>query len=192
MIDRRFVTTVLVLSVLALASQVLVWLTRPRPAEPDFTGPPRSGYTLDDFTLHALDENGKLTFTVSGPRLVRRSEDGSIFVSTPDYIMVDSEGHPWTGTSESAWVNRDGSLMQLEGRVDMQRTPSPGVAAARITTSELLVRPKDRTLETAAAAQISQPGSILRGTGLRGDLNSKVLELLSDVHNTFEPRKRTR
>ncbi len=192
MINRRFVTTVFVLAMLALASQVLLWLTRPRPLDPDFTGPPRSGYTLDDFTLHALDENGKLTFTVSGPRLVRRSEDGSIFVSAPDYIMVDSEGHPWTGTSESAWVNRDGSLMQLEGRVDMQRSPSPDVAAARITTSELLVRPKQRTLETAAAAQISQPGSILRGTGLRGDLNSKVLELLSDVHNTFEPRKRKR
>lgn len=192
MIDRRFVATVLVLAVLAIASQVFVWLTRPRPQEPDFSGPPRSGYTLDDFTLHALDENGKLTFTVSGPRLVRRSEDGSIFVSTPDYLMVDSEGHPWTGTSESAWVNRDGSLMQLEGRVDMQRTPSPGVAATRITTSELAVRPKDRTLETAAPAQISQPGSILRGTGLRGDLNSKVLELLSDVHNSFEPRKRAR
>ena len=192
MIDRRFVTTVFMLAVLALASQVLLWLTRPRPAEPDFTGPPRSGYTLDDFTLHALDENGKLTFTVSGPRLVRRSEDGSIFVSAPDYIMVDSEGHPWTGTSESAWVNRDGSLMKLEGDVAMQRTPGAEVGPATIRTSELQVRPKDRTLETAAATRIEQPGSILRGTGMRGDLNAKVLELLSDVHNTFEPRTRKR
>ena len=179
MIDRRFVLTVLALAALAIGSQVMLWLTRPRAEEPAFTGPPRSGYTLDDFT-------------VSGPRLVRRGEDGSIFVSDPDYVMVDSEGHPWTGTSDSAWVNKDGSLMQLEGRVDMRRTPSATVAPARITTSELTVRPKARTLETAAAAQITQPGSILRGTGLRGDLNSKVLELLADVHNTFEPRQRKR
>jgi lipopolysaccharide export system protein LptC len=192
MIDRRFVVTVFVLAVLAIGSQVLLWLTRPRAEEPTFTGPPRSGYTLDGFTLNALDESGKLTFTVSGPRLVRRGEDGSIFLSDPDYVMVDSEGHPWTGTSDSAWVNKDGSLMKLEGRVDMQRTPSASVSPARITTSELTIRPKERTLETAAAAQITQPGSILRGTGLRGDLNSKVLELLADVHNTFEPRTRKR
>jgi lipopolysaccharide export system protein LptC len=45
-------------------------------------------------------------------------------------------------------------------------------------------------METAAPATIVQPGSILRGTGMRGDLNSKVLELLSDVHATIEPKKR--
>lgn len=192
MIDRRFVTTVVVLAMLALATQALVWLTRPRPEEPAYTGPPRSGYTLDRFTLNALGEDGKLSFTVAGPRLVRRGEDGSIFVSSPDYIMVDSAGHPWTGTSESAWVNRDGSLMKLEGDVAMRRTPGEGVAEATIRTSELTVRPKERRLETAAATRIEQPGSILRGTGMRGDLNAKVLELLSDVHNTFEPRARKR
>ncbi len=192
MTDRRFVATVIVLALLALATQILVWLSRPRVEEPAFTGPPRSGYTLEDFTLHALDENGRLTFSVAGPRLVRRGEDGSIFVSTPRYRMLDSDGNPWTGTSESAWVNRDGSLMKLEGDVAMQRTPGAEVGPATIRTSELQVRPKDRTLETAAATRIEQPGSILRGTGMRGDLNAKVLELLSDVHNTFEPRTRKR
>jgi len=190
MIDRRFIGIVLILAALAIGSQVLLWLTRPKPAEPAFTGPPRSGYTLDAFTLDALDENGKIAFTVSGPRLVRRSEDGSIFVSTPDYVLVDSEGHPWIGKSDSAWVNKDGSLMHLEGGVVMRRTPSAGVKLATITTADLTVWPKQHKLETAAPAQISQPGSILRGTGLRGDLNTNVLELLSDVHNTFAPTRR--
>ena len=142
--------------------------------------------------MHALDEQGHLTFSVTGPRLVRRGEDGSIFVSSPDYVMVDSAGHPWIGHSASAWVNRDGSLMRLEGDVEMWRTPARDVSPSTIRTSELLVRPKDRTVETAAATRIEQPGSILRGTGMRGDLNAKVLELLSDVHTTFEPRARKR
>ena len=43
-------------------------------------------------------------------------------------------------------------------------------------------------METAAPATIVQPGSILRGIGMRGDLNTKVLELLSDVHATIEPK----
>lgn len=189
-IDRRFVLAVLVLSALAAASQVLLWLTRPPAIEPTFSGPPRSGYTLDDFSLNALDAEGKLSFTVSGPRLTRRGEDGSIFVTTPDYVMVDKDGNPWIGKSDAAWVNKDGSVMRLEGEVQMRRTPSASVKPVTLLTSDLTAMPKAKTFETAAPAQIVQPGSILRGTGLRGDLNTKVMELLSDVNNTFEPRAR--
>jgi lipopolysaccharide export system protein LptC len=188
--DRRYVTTAIVLASIAALSQILLWLTRPPPLEPTFSGPPRSGYTLDNFSMNALDEKGKLSFTVSGPRLTRRGQDGSIFVSTPDYVIVDKDGNPWIGESDSAWVNKDGSLMHLEGHVEMQRRATATVKSAKIVTSDLTARPRDKTLETAAPAQITQPGSILRGTGLRGDLNSKVLELLSDVHNTFEPTPR--
>ena len=190
LVDRRFVTLVVLLAALAAASQILLWLTRPPPLAPTFSGPPRSGYTLDSFSMNALDENGKLSFTVSGPRLTRRGEDGSIFVSTPDYVMVDKDGNPWTGSSDSAWVSKDGAVMKLEGHVEMNRTPTSTVKPATVRTSDLTAHPKDKTFETASPAQISQPGSILRGTGLRGDLNSKVLELLSDVHNTFEPTRR--
>lgn len=189
-IDRRFVLLVILLATLAAGSQILVWLTRPPPLEPTFSGPPRSSYTLDSFSLNALDAEGKLSFTISGPRLTRRSEDGSIFVSTPDYVMVDKDGNPWIGRSDAAWVNQDGSLMKLEGNVEMRRVTSETVKPATLSTSNLTAMPKAKKLETAAPAQISQPGSILRGTGLRGDLNTKVLELLSDVHNTFEPKAR--
>lgn len=188
LIDRRFVTLVVILALLAAGSQILVYLTRPPPLEPSFSGPPRSSYTLDNFALNALDSEGRLSFTISGPRLTRRSEDGSIFVSTPDYVMVDKEGRPWVGESDAAWVNQDGSLMKLEGHVMMQSVASETVAPAILSTSDLIAMPKAKKLETTAPAQISQPGSILRGTGLRGDLNTKVLELLSDVHNTFEPK----
>ncbi len=190
LMDRRTVFVIVSLAAVAALSQVLLWLTRPPPLEPTFSGPPRSGYTLDNFSMNALDEHGKLSFTVSGPRLTRRSEDGSIFVSTPDYVIVDKDNHPWIGTSDSASVNKDGSTLKLEGRVEMERQPDADTSAARIVTSDLIAHPRDNTLETAAPAQITQPGSILRGTGLRGDLNSKTLELLSDVHNTFEPTRR--
>lgn len=191
-LDRRFILLVIGLAVLALFSQVLLWLTRPPAVEPTFTGPPRSGYTLDNFSLNALDETGKLSFTISGPRLTRHSDDGSIFVSTPDYVMVDKDGLPWVGESDSAWVNKDGSIMRLEGNVKMQRATTGTAGPAELRTSDLTALPKAKTFETHAPAQIVQPGSILRGTGLRGDLNTKVLELLSDVHTTFEPTPRKR
>lgn len=191
MIDRRRWLAAGVLAVV-VAAQSAVWLLRPRVEEEAFSGPPRSDYTLTDFTLHALGADGTLSFSVSGPRLARRGDDGSIYVSTPSYVLFDGNGNPWNGTSESAWVSKDGSLMRLEGAVEMHRDASATEKAARIVTADLLCWPKDKKLQTEAPTQITQPGSILRGTGMRGDLNSKVLELLSDVHNTFEPTRKRR
>jgi lipopolysaccharide export system protein LptC len=188
--ERRYWLIVAMLSLVAVGTELLLWITRERPDEQTFAGPPRSDYTLTDFTLDALDSAGKRTFQVSGPTLARRGEDGSIFVTTPDYVLVDGSGHPWNGKSDAAWVNKDGTLMKLQGHVEMHR-PSQGEddRSIDVETSDLTTWPKDKKMETAAAATITQPGSILNGIGMRGDLNTKVLELLSDVHSTLQPRE---
>ena len=56
MIDRRLVLIIAMLAVFALATQAVVWFLAPREEESAFVGPPRSDYTLTDFTLDALDE----------------------------------------------------------------------------------------------------------------------------------------
>jgi len=186
--ERRYWVIVFVLGLLVIGTEALLWLVRDRTNAQTFAGPPRSDYTLSDFTLDALDSAGKRTFQVSGPRLARRGDDGSIFVDAPDYKLVDGAGHPWTGKSESAWVNKDGTIMKLLGHVEMHRAGDDKSEPVDVVTSDLTTWPKDKKMETAAAATITQPGSILRGTGLRGDLNDKTLELLSDVSSTLQSK----
>lgn len=190
--ERRTWLIVLALAVLVAGTEWLLWVTRDRSNEQTFAGPPRSDYTLQDFTLNALDAAGRPSFEIRGPRLARRGDDGSIYVSTPDYVLVDANGLPWTGRSEAAWVNHDGSLMKLEGRVQMQRAGGEDDKPVEVVTRDLTTWPKDKKMETAAPVTITQPGSILRGTGLRGDLDSKTLELLSDVHSTLQPQRPSR
>lgn len=186
--ERRYWMLVVVLTLVALGSELLLWLTRERPDEQTFAGPPRSDYTLTDFTMNALDSAGKRTFLISGPSLARRGEDGSIFVTTPDYQLIDGGGHPWTGKSDSAWVNKDGTLMKLLGHVEMHRAPPTDGLPIDVVTRDLTTWPKEKKMETAAPATITQPGSILTGVGMTGDLNAKTLELLSDVHSILQPK----
>lgn len=190
MTDRRLWLVAALLAVLGVALNIAYWLTRERTNAQTFAGPPRSDYTLTDFTLNALDADGKLAFQTTGPRLARRGEDGSIFVTTPDYLLYDGGGHAWKGISESAWVDRQGTVMKLLGHVEMHRQAAKGVKPVDVVTRDLTTWPKDKKMETAEPATIVQPGSILRGTGMRGDLDAKELELLSDVHATIEPRNR--
>ncbi len=185
--ERRYWLVVVVLALLAIGTELLLWINREPVNEQTFAGPPRSDYTLTDFTMDALDTLGRRTFQVSGPQLARRGDDGSIFVTTPDYAIIDGNDHPWHGKSDAAWVNKDGSLMKLQGNVEMHRDASANTKVINIVTSDLTTWPKTKKIETAAPATITQPGSILRGIGMRGDLNSKVLELLADVHATLQP-----
>ncbi|HSM99708.1 MAG TPA: LPS export ABC transporter periplasmic protein LptC [Rudaea sp.] len=195
--ERRLVVAIAVLAVLALGTQILVWVFAPHEAMPAFVGPPRSDYTLADFSIDALDAQGQHSFSVAGPRLVRRAEDGSIFVDAPKYTIIDNGQHLWKGTSASAWVNKNGTLMKLEGKVDMQRLPAPGTPPAQLLTSDLTVTSpgkgqvlssaQGKTMQTQAPATITEPGRIVRGVGLQADLGLKSVQLLSDVHSTMLP-----
>ena len=61
---------ILVLLGLALVTSTLVWKLRPqpRPVPPEEA---RSDYTLDNFELVTLDEDGKESFSVRAPRHAR-------------------------------------------------------------------------------------------------------------------------
>ena len=195
--ERRLILAIAVLATLAISTQILVWVFAPREAVPAFVGPPRSDYTLNDFSIDALDTKGQHSFSVAGPRLVRRAEDASIFVTAPDYTILDNGGHEWKGTSESAWVNKNGTLMKLEGKVDMHRLPGPGTPPAQLLTSDLTITSpgkgqalssaQGKTLQTQAPATITEPGRVVRGVGLQADLGLKTVQLMSDVHSTLLP-----
>lgn len=184
--DRRYWIIVLLLALAGIGTEVLLWINRDRTDAQTFAGPPRSDYTLNNFTMDALDTAGRRTFQVSGPHLARRGDDGSVFVSTPEYLIIDGNDHAWHGTSDAAWVNKDGSVMKLQGLVEMHRDPSADSDAIDVTTRDLTTWPKTKKMETAAETTIARPGSIVRGVGMRGDLNSKVLELLADVHASLQ------
>ena len=199
MIDRRLVLIIAVLAVFALATQAVVWFLAPREEESAFVGPPRSDYTLADFTLDSLDEQGQHSFSMTAPRMARRQDDGSIYVTTPDYDIVDNSGNVWKGTSESAWVNKDGTIMKLLGRVDMHRIETEKVTPVQILTRDLTVlsdpkvknsqQPRERRLETPELTTVIDPTTVAHGVGMKANMTLKIVEFLSEFHSTTQPSK---
>jgi len=207
MIDRRTLLVIAVLALVSFAAWMEVWLMRARNANDDFVGPPRSDYALRNFTLDALDQEGAFSFSVTGPRMARRGDDGSIYVTLPDYEIIDNSGNTWKGTSESAWVDKDGNVMKLEGAVDMHRVPDEKVQRVDLLTSDLTIttdpklkdaqgRPvanaphRDKPMETAAPTTIFQAATVTHSIGMKADMDLKTMELLSDVKMISLPGKR--
>ncbi|HSC11118.1 MAG TPA: LPS export ABC transporter periplasmic protein LptC [Rhodanobacteraceae bacterium] len=199
MIDRRLVLIIAMLAVVALATQAVVWFLAPREEESAFVGPPRSDYTLTDFTLDSLDEQGQHSFSMTAPRMARRQDDGSIYITTPDYDIVDNSGNVWKGKSESAWVNKDGTIMKLLGHVDMHRIATEKVTPVQILTRDLTVlsdpkvknsqQPRERRMETAELTTVIDPTTVAHGVGMKANMTLKIVEFLSEFHSTTQPSK---
>lgn len=204
--DRRSFLIVVILAVAAAGLWMLNWALRSRDESAQFAGPPRSDYTLNNFTLDALDSDGAHSFTVVAPRLARRGDDGSIYVTTPNYEIIDNSNNTWKGTSESAWVNTDGSIMKLEGKVAMHRVPTEKVDQVDLLTTDLTIttdpKPKDarghnlpgtihrdKHMATVAQTTIYDPTNVSHSIGMKGDLDLKTVELLHDVHIISLPGK---
>ena len=192
--ERKLVVTIVGMAALALFTQLIVWFYVARDQPADFIGPPRSDYTLTNFTVDSLDQYGQHSFTIIAPWMVRKEEDGSMYVTTPNYEILDGNGNVWRGTSDSAWVNKDGTIMRLEGAVDMHRIPAPKVPPIHVLTSDLTVttppkvkgdptpKSNEKKLDTAALTTITDPSHVVHGIGMKSDLAMKETELLADVH----------
>lgn len=191
MTDRRLLTAVVLLALAVGLAQLLVWWLKP-PPQNRFVGPPRSGYTLTDFTLDAWGDGGQLSFRLQAPQLVQREGDASLYLNKPTFLLPPqngAKGAPWHGHSRYGWVNADNTLLKLQGKVVLNRPASAQAPAASVHTSDVTAWPRQNRLATDASAQIVQGTSTMSGIGLKANLVTKHLELLHDFHGTFPPGK---
>lgn len=185
---QRIVAALLLVT--AAFSGYWAWQLRKVDAPPALVGPPRSDYALHDFSLIALDETGKESFAASGPRLSRHPHLGTLDIEQPRFSSPDGEGGVWTSRSTRAWVNREGSEMRLLGDAVIEGPIEPGVDPVRVRSEALTLFPRERRIESAVAVTVTEPGSILTAIGLRGEMDTRRVELLSDVRIRHEARKR--
>lgn len=196
--DRRVPVAIGVLVIVVAVLQMLLSWMEGAPAEHDFVGPPRSGYTLINSRVTEYDVDGAPGLRVQSPHLERREGDESLYLNSPTFQMPAKQpGIPdWDGESLYGWVNQPGNLLKLQGPVYMHRpaytdpqdgTPQP---EATVHTSEVTAWPRENRMETAEPALMTQGDSRMNGVGMRADLKDNHLELLHDVHGILYPRKR--
>lgn len=190
--DRHVLAATLALALGAAGVQWLIWWLGPAPRPSVAEGPPRADYVLHDARVSTYGSDGRPSVHLQAPRVDRRAGDESLYVDAPTFQLVGkSPGVPdWHGRSAYGWINHDGTLMRLDGPVELDRAAYDDTPKATIDTADVTVWPRERRLATAAPARMVQGGTKIDGIGLRANLDDKHLELLDDVHATFPPRRR--
>ena len=174
------------LVLLALASSWLALRLSRDDAPPPLVGPPRSDYVLTDFELVALDQDGKESFVASGPLLTRHPFLGTLDIDQPRFRVPDGEGGTWLARARDGWVQSDASQVRLLGDVWVT-SPDSGAGPTELRSELVDIFPRERRLATTDPVTITAPGSILRAVGMRADLQTRYVELLSEVRARHEP-----
>jgi len=152
----------------------------------------RSDYVLDDFELVALDKQGKESFTLRAPKLVRDPNKKTMDIATPVFLIPAKEGSnsdAWEVRSKTGWVSGEGDELRLRGDVKAVSAGYTGTPTT-MTTDQLNIFPDAKRATSPAKVVITRPGSILSGRGLRVSLDSKQYEFQSEVHHRYVPTPR--
>jgi lipopolysaccharide export system protein LptC len=185
--SRRMLLALFVLGMAAALTQLALWWLTPPPPPSTFAGPPRSSYTLYDFHLTVLGDDGRPALFLRAPQLDRRNGDDALYINAPRFVLPQNNGPAWQGHSRFGWVNAQGTELKLLGDVYMLQPAVDGGPPSTITSHDITAWPREHRLASAARTEIQQPNATLVGIGFRANTATRTLELLDDVHGTFLP-----
>ena len=80
------------------------------------------------------------------------------------YLLVDGSGKGWHGRSDAAWVDREGTVMKLQGHVEMRRDAASGEEPVELVTRDVTAWPREHRIATDAPATISSTAWVYRST----------------------------
>lgn len=181
--DARLITIIVALTVLAgLTRWVLLYLQDREADNPSVTSL-SSDYTLSDFELRVMNDQGKPSYVLAAPRLERNPIDGSASVDDPDLTFFDRDQTPWFVKADEGWVRNDGQEVKLLGAVLIRSSPAHAI---EVRTEDLVLLPNLDQARTGAHVTINQPGYQLSGTGLDANFRERQFQIRQDSLGTFE------
>jgi len=182
------------------------WVERPETFEIEETVDMRrseADYYLEEFTTRRFDANGALEYIVAGDSLSHFPDDDTSEVVAPR-VELRRPGAIWRIDAERGRLRTDPDVFTLLGDVRLERivtdeatvaateAPEPtgddpaGGGPLTITTRDLSLALDGNEVATDAPLEIVAEGWRLAGTGLRSTIDAGKLELLSNVHGTYD------
>ena len=129
----------LVLLAAALLSGWSAWKQRDVP-EADAPSTERSDYLMRDFEMISLDDQGQESMTLRAPEMQRNPKDETFQITTPLFLLPDTDGNHWEMRSKTAWVSAKGDEIRLSGQVN-GKSPQDAASATTFETERLNVFP---------------------------------------------------
>lgn len=174
------------------------WLVRSAPSV--FSNvPPKSvrhepDYFLNTFAIRTFDDNGQLKSEIFGADARHFPDNDTLEIENVRMRAFDDLGRTTIASAQRALSNRDGSDVQMFGKVHLIRSLEPEAAAqirlpVEYHSEYLHARRHPDRLSTNLPVVVTQGRDSLSGSAMTWDQETAVLQLDGRVHGVLHSRR---
>jgi lipopolysaccharide export system protein LptC len=144
----------------------------------------------DTFIIQAtyihLDPTGHVQSKFSTPQVVHYAKNNRSEFSSPHIVIYDQERRPWVINAAHGQSLFGTQQIKLWGNVKVQHLTLQQQSDLTLLTSTLKYFPEQQLAQTDQPVTIIQPGMVVNSVGLKADLKSAAVQLLSNVRARYE------
>jgi lipopolysaccharide export system protein LptC len=126
--------------------------------------------------IDKFNAQGRLIETLTAEHMEHKLQSNQSQLTAPRFHVYTERGTIWHGAAARATVLGDHEV-QLRDQVVIADAPD----AQRLTTEQLDYFPKDERVSSSSLVTFRRPTDTTRAVGVRADLNTNRIELLSRV-----------
>ena len=142
---------------------------------------------MEDVVALVFDLQGKPKMKIVAPKMVHFAKKDTTQLTTPQLTLYRKSPIPWYITSKYAEATEGADHVNFWEDVMVQHAADQHNPATVIKTSTLTVLPNAETAETNEAITMIQPNIVIKGVGMRADMNSGDIQLLSQTRGEYVP-----
>jgi lipopolysaccharide export system protein LptC len=147
-------------------------------------------YIVENFSFVRMTLTGKPRFIVSGDKLTHRPEGDISDVEKPVVQNLSPVQQPMTMNAERARIDHTKNVVDLVGKVDIQRAASPAAKRMTIKTEQLTVFPDEDRMTSDQAVVMTLGDASIRGIGMQADNAAQTVHFSKSGQIVLPPRPR--
>ncbi len=131
------------------------------------------------FVMLRTDATGMAVNRMEGEHVVHYPDDDSYEITQARAIGQRADMPITIGTSDVALMDQDGKRITMRGNAHLHRVADAERDAMDVTSEELIMLPDDNLAYTDLPARVVHGKSVMHGTGMQYDNNTRQLRVLS-------------
>lgn len=142
---------------------------------------------MEDVVALLLNKQGKLKLKIVSPKLIHFNENDTTQFFSPQLTLYRKSPKPWFISSKRAMATEGIENVDFWDQVNIHHAADENNPATLIKTQALTVYPNQNLAETHQEITLIQPSLIVKSKGMKADLNSGDINLLSQARGEYVP-----
>ncbi len=183
------IRTLAILALIVFAIASIEWVDPPSKNDDRATtnmAALKADYFLEEFKTIRYNISGNPEYVLTGDSLLHYPTTNASELTAPKIELNRRKQATWLLESATGWFYEAEESVQLEGDVSILREAFAGKPEIIITTSEVTVQTKNRTIKSDKKVVVQSEDWTLHSDGFNSNIDTGKLSLLSNVRAHYE------